>query len=194
MRVSSSTLYRASQSDLEVRGSDGRTVAGLAVPFGEAATVTSGVSGEMRTFREVFVRGAFARTIVERGDRVKFLALHDAVNRLPLGRATVLREDDAGLYAEFKVSKTAEGDDALELIRDGTLDALSIGFVPVRHKWLTRNELLERLEVKLMEVSAVPFPAFEGAAIIGVRADGSRLHRMTGREARLRLLQLKAKS
>lgn len=157
-------VRRTSAADLEVRG-DGRTVVGIAVPFDTPTKIrTPGGS-----FVESFVRGAFTRTIAERGDRVKFMAQHDH-QALPLGRAQLLREDSAGLYGEFKVSKTAAGDEALELIRDGALDALSVGFKPITER-LTDDGLVQRLEVALHEVSAVAFPAYEGALISAVRSE-----------------------
>lgn len=156
-------LNRAHQADLEIRG-DGRTVVGIAVPF-DTPTPIRDASG---SYTEVFRRGAFAKTIRERGDRVKFLAQHDR-RSMPLGRATLLREDGAGLYAEFHVSATQAGGEALELIRDGALDALSIGFRPVRDRWNQDRSMVERLEARLDEVSAVSFPAYDGALIAGVR-------------------------
>ena len=154
--------------DLEIRG-DGRTVYGLAVPF-DSPTPIHDRSGR---YDEVFRMGAFANTIRERGDRVKFLANHDR-QTLPLGKAVMLREDPAGLIGEFRVSATPAGDAALELIRDGVLDALSIGFAPLQSIGREgRDPVVERTEVKLMEVSAVAFPAYEGAVIAGVRSEDS---------------------
>ncbi len=157
-------LNRAHQADLEIRG-DGRTVVGIAVPF-DAPTSIRDASG---SYMEVFRRGAFAKTIRERGDRVKFLAQHDR-RAMPLGRATLLREDATGLYAEFRVSQTRDGDDALALIRDGALDALSIGFRPVKDVWNRDRSMVERTEAALDEVSAVSFPAYDTALISGVRS------------------------
>jgi HK97 family phage prohead protease len=153
-------------TDLELRG-DGRTVCGIAAPFDSPTTVHE--AG--RTFTEVIRRGAFARTIAERGDRVKLLALHDQ-RRLPLGRATTLREDPGGLYMEARVSQTSAGDEALELVRDGALDGFSIGFdLPAKtgERW-TRDGTRELLEVRLHEVSLVTFPAYAAALVSGVRA------------------------
>lgn len=175
-------LTRYSQADLEIRG-DGRTVVGLAVPFDQSTPIRDG-SG---TYSEVFRRGAFARTIADRGDRVKFLAQHDR-GSLPLGRAHVLREDAHGLYAEFRVSQTAAGDEALSLIRDGALDALSIGFRPIRDRWTADRSEVERLEVRLDEVSAVAFPAYDGALISSVRFDLPTISRETA-ERRLAILE-----
>ncbi len=167
--------HRAFCAGLEVR-SEGRTIAGLAVPFDEVAVVAG--------YRERFARGAFARTIEERGPgRVKLLAQHDR-DRLPVGRATLLREDTAGLYAELTVAKTAAGDEVLELVRDGTLDGLSIGFRPIRDRWDAERSEVERLEVALLEVSAVAFPAYDSARVVAVR-DGRPSIRVVDALARL---------
>ncbi len=157
-------IHRASHADLELRG-DGRTVVGIAVPY-DSPTFIRDATG---SYTEVFRRGAFAKTIAERGDKVKFLAQHDR-RSMPLGRATLLREDAAGLYGEFRVSATQAGDEALELIRDGALDGLSIGFRPINQKVSKDRSMVERTEAGLDEVSAVTFPAYDGAVIAGVRA------------------------
>lgn len=149
--------------DLEIRG-DGRTVYGIAVPFDTEAHVRD---ARGPAYREVFRQGAFAKTITESGGRVKLLINHDR-ERLPIGKALELKEDRAGLIAQFRVSNTREGDEALELVRDGVLDAFSVGFIPVKHRG---SELVERLEVKLREVSVVAFPAYDSALIGGVRID-----------------------
>ena len=155
-------LTRTSAADLEIRG-DGRTIAGIAVPFDRAARI-DGSNG----FDETFRRGAFERTIRERGDRIKLLAMH-AADKLPIGRVTLLREDDAGLVIEARVSATNAGDEVLALVRDGALDSFSIGFAPVRDEWTADRSAVTRLEVKLFEISAVAFPAYQDARITAVR-------------------------
>lgn len=164
--MSDALIERAlTHADLEIRaGGDGRTVYGLAVPFDREATVNDGYG----PYQEVFRRGAFAKTIQEGAKRVKFLGNHDR-RKFPLGTATMLREDTAGLVGEFRVSNTQDGNDALELVRDGALDSFSVGFAPVKDRKAGKN-LLERLEVKLSEVSLVAFPAYAGAVVAGVRA------------------------
>jgi len=178
-------LRRTMTADLEIRSSE-RTIFGLAVPFDSPTTVDDGRG----PYDEVFRRGAFTRTIAERGDRVKLLVAHDRQQRLPIGRATLLREDRAGLYGEFRVSRTREGDEVLELVRDGALDAFSVGFRGIRSKpdQPRHGEVLERLEVALAEVSVVPFPAYAGAAIAGVRSR-TEDHRLAVWRRRLTLLE-----
>lgn len=158
------TISRAFAADLEVRADGtGRTVHGIVVPFDRVARVSDGGPA----YDEAFQRGAFAKTIAERGDKVKLLSQHNA-RAFPLGRATGLREDAAGLYGEFHVSKTAAGDEALELLRDGALDSFSVGFSPIKHE--KRSRVTWRTEVALREASLVTFPAYEGALVGGVRA------------------------
>lgn len=179
-------LQRTNAVDLEIR-SDGRTIAGIAMPFGQEAQIVEGA----RRYTEVFIRGAFARAIQERGaDRVKLLVQHDRTS-LPIGRATLLREDTAGLYGEFRVSETQAGDEVLALVRDGALDGLSVGFRPVLagDRWNATKTRVERTEVKLPEVSVVPFAAYDGARITGVRSDGNRIIPAAAARRRLDLIE-----
>lgn len=156
-------LSRAFAGDIEVRAAgEGRTIAGIFVPWERAARVSDGGPSYM----EMFQRGSLAKTIQERGPRVKFLAQHNA-RQNPLGRATLLREDAAGAYGEFVVSKTQAGDEALALVRDGALDSFSVGFAPVKHE--RRDNVVVRTEVRLNEVSLVTFPAYEDARVLAVR-------------------------
>jgi HK97 family phage prohead protease len=152
-----------SELDLSRDDAEGRTIHGLVVPFDAVITVDDGAG----PFRETFERGAFACTIAERGTRVKLLISHDRKS-LPIGRAVELREDARGLVGAFRVSKTPAGDAALELVRDGAVDAFSVGFTPIRD--VNRLGIVVRTEVKLNEASLVGFPAYEGALIAGVRS------------------------
>lgn len=159
------TVLVRTRPDLELRsGGDGRTVFGLAVPFDQITEVSDGRG----SYLESFVFGSFTRTLAERGQRVKLLANHDH-RRWPIGRPTVLREDPAGLYIEARVSQTRDGDEALELIRDGALDGFSVGFRPIRDR-RSRDGVVERTEVGLSEVSIVAFAAYDGAVLAGVRS------------------------
>lgn len=156
-------LSRAFATDLEVRSQgDGRTIHGIVVPFDRAATVSDGGPA----YEEAFQRGSFAKTIAERGDKVKLLLHHNARSN-PLGRATLLREDGGGLYGEFRVSQTNAGDEALELVRDGAFDSFSVGFSGIKAE--KRGGTVWRTEVALREVSLVTFPSYAGALVGGVR-------------------------
>ncbi len=146
--------------DLELRANgDGRTIFGIAVPYNKEQRITS-------TMIEVFRKGVFAE-VIKAPHRVKLLRGHGENN--VLGRATLLRETEEGLYAEFKISKTREGDEALELVKDGALDQLSVGFMPIKNK-KRPDGVMERIKAHLAEVSLVTFGAYgELASITGMR-------------------------
>jgi HK97 family phage prohead protease len=146
--------------NLELRANgDGRTIFGIAVPYNKEQRITS-------TMIEVFRKGVFAE-VIKAPHRVKLLRGHGENN--VLGRATLLRETEEGLYAEFKISKTREGDEALELVKDGALDQLSVGFMPIKNK-KRPDGVMERIKAHLAEVSLVTFGAYgELASITGMR-------------------------
>jgi HK97 family phage prohead protease len=176
IKAPAAEITRQFTPDLEVRSdSEGRTITGIVVPFERAARVSDGGP----SYDEMFRAGAFAKTIQERGDRVKLLSQHQA-GRNPLGRATMLREDGSGLYGEFRVSRTQAGDEALELVRDGALDSFSVGFSPVKH--VKEGKTVVRTEVALREASLVTFPAYQDARIAAVRTTLEALEAMTSEE------------
>lgn len=168
-------------SVLEVRaGSDGRTISGLVVPFGEVFRFGS--------LRERFVRGAFTRTIAERGaSRVKLLQQHDE-DSFPIGVATALREDSAGLFGDFRIAKTTRGDEALDLVKDGILDGLSVGFIPIASR--ANGDVTERTEVSLRHVGLVDDPAYNSARVHSVRATSTPPLHPSVAMARLRLASI----
>lgn len=150
---------------VEVRDSDeGRRVCGIAAPFGSRY--------DAGDFVESFLPGSFTKTIAERSDRVPLLEAHRR-DAMPLGRATTMTETGDGLYAEFLVSRTARGEEALQLARDGVMHSFSVGFVPVRDKRSTTPDgrpLVERREVKLHHVGLISeLAAYDNARVLSVR-------------------------
>lgn len=148
-------------SEYEIRseGSE-RLLVGLAAPFGVEARIGN-------RFTEVIAPGAFKRTLQQRAEKVKVLYRHD--DSQLLGAAKRLEERADGLHVELRISKTRLGDEILELISDGALDAFSIGFYPEKDIWTPDRKKVTRCEVKLAEVSVVANPAYEGALIAAVR-------------------------
>lgn len=153
--------HRNYEAALEVRAEgDGRTVVGIAVPYDIEQRISP-------TIVEVFRKGVF-RDVTRAANRVKLLFQHKSDS--PIGRATMLEERDNGLYGEFRISKTEAGDEALELIRDGVLTNLSVGFQPLKDE--KRNGVVNRMKAHLAEVSLVTFGAYGDAAnIVAVRAE-----------------------
>lgn len=155
------TLHRYAAVRADSTG--GRTVFGVAMPYGQVAEVNDGFG----PYREMFAPGAFARSISERGSKIKLVANHD-LQSFPVGRATELVERDDGLHAAFAVAATPAGDDVLELVRSGTVDSFSVGFKPIKNR--QEHGVTVRVEAALREISLTSFPAYDGAAVGGVRS------------------------
>lgn len=127
------------------------------------------VFGNKDLHGEVVDKGAFKKTISERLDKglIKVLWQH----KDPIGMPIEMHEDRTGLYVKARISETALGNDALTLMRDGVVDHMSIGFMPVKTKieQIDKEDVLHHTEVKLYEFSPVTFPANELAAISSVK-------------------------
>lgn len=126
--------------------------------------------GAPDAYDDVVAKGAFAKTIRERGDRIKFLFGHswDSI----LGKVTDIYEDDHGLYFKAKISETEKGKEVMQLIKDGVIDRLSIGYGTVKSDYDAVGIRTLR-EVKLYEISAVGIPANDNAMITGAKSEKS---------------------
>ncbi|PVA36497.1 HK97 family phage prohead protease [Mycobacteroides abscessus] len=118
-------LIRSSALELPPDG----TVRGLLVPYGQVRD-----QSDNGTYRERFEPGAFARSIRERGDKIR---VFDG-NHKPIGRVANLWEQPDGLYAELELQGARSG-------------ALSVSFRPVRER--QDGDVLVRTEAALMEIS-----------------------------------------
>lgn len=158
---------RSFTPDLEIRSSgDGRTVEGIVVPYGLAKRIDA-------TLVEQFASGAFDHQAAA-VNRIKFTRDHQSQGGSIIGRAIEMRNDSRGLYMQFRVSNTERGNETLELLRDGALTDLSVGFHMVSDRRLP-NGVVERTKAHLFEVSVVPEGAYgEDALVTAVRAEQSR--------------------
>lgn len=78
------------------------------------------------------------------------------------------RED--GAYITARISETSAGNDAYALLRDGALNAVSIGFQPLEDEKDPANPRhVIRKRARLHEVSLVTFPAYEQATVEEIR-------------------------
>jgi len=146
----------------------------IAVPYDDPAEVFDESDGRWVT--EDIARGAFDG-IERRANRIKVLRGHnvDVLDDLApnlVGRATAMHPNrDEGLVSTLRISRTPLGDETLELADDGVLDA-SIGFAPMVDgvRWNTRTaRTITR--AFLHHIALVPYPAYEGANVLAVRAD-----------------------
>ena len=186
-------LYRSFTPDLEVRSDgDGRTIVGIAVPYGRTINVPS------EGIRERFARGAFNHQL-RAANRIAFARDHLPFGGVLIGATKLLRDDAAGLYGEWRVSRTAMGDETLELVRDGALRELSVGFKERRNRMVADpgGPITERVKADASEVAVVMAGAYgrQGAVMTGVRSlelpdleDTLELEDEDPREAALRSL------
>lgn len=117
---------------------------------------------------DIIYPGAFTKSIQEAfpAGKIKILWQHYE----PLGMPLEMKEDSYGLFVKGKVSKTRLGDEALELMKDGVVSSMSIGFnIPVSKSEIDEDGVRHIREVKLKEFSPVTFPANEAAVITGVK-------------------------
>lgn len=111
-------------------------------------------------------KGAFKKTLRERGKAVKLFYNH----AFPIGKPEVMREEDKGLYTESKVSATARGDEILQLVKDGVITDMSIGYEVIDFAQDNKTGLRTLKELKLYEFGPVDFGANDQAVITGVKA------------------------
>lgn len=120
--------------------------------------------------------GAFTKTLQEKGRGVKVLWQHDTSE--PIGLPTHLLETEQGLAVEAKISPTQRGKDCLQLMRDGVIDALSIGFDSIKEELIKSSDgsqIRYIKEVRLWEFSAVTWGADSNAKITQVHSTGSKM-------------------
>ena len=119
---------------------------------------------------DVVMRGAFADSLKQR-PKPKFLWQHDMHE--PIGAVQSLTSDANGLKGTWRISKTARGADAYELLKDGAIDSLSIGYVPTDVEFDDNGVRLLKA-VDLLEVSLVSLPMNEKALVTSVKSAFAR--------------------
>jgi HK97 family phage prohead protease len=138
---------------------DARTFEGYAAAY-----------GNVDSDNDVIEQNAFAKSIKEGfpAGRIKVLWQHKA--DMPIGMPVEMREDSKGLWVKSRISKTAKGDEAIELMRDGVIDRMSVGFsIPAGKSQIDGQGIRHIYEGKLFEYSIVTWPANDQAVITGVK-------------------------
>ncbi len=171
-------MVTLSDASVEVRAADatdGRigTLTGYAALF-NTDTIIDSWEGR---FVERIAPKAFARTLEQRGDKVKVLFNHGfdpSIGDKPLGKPEVMREDRKGLWVEVPLDDTSYNRDLVASLRSGALDGQSFRFSVKAEKWddpKDAKSLPVRTirEVELYEFGPVTFPAYE-ATTAGVRS------------------------
>ena len=133
-----------------------RTITGVAVPWDTPATVSSGES-------VMFRKGAFDVN----AKAPKLLEGHDMTQLR--GVVTELVEAEEGLLFTAKFAKTRASDEAIELIKAGAYDSVSVGAIPVKFKY-DKDGTMVVSKANLVEISLVAQPAFADAVITEIAA------------------------
>jgi HK97 family phage prohead protease len=117
-------------------------------------------------YGEIFIRGAFAKSINERGPgknanyEIKFLYQHNQGD--PLSLFEELREDDIGLYFRTKpLDDVPNAERVIKQLRSGTLNNFSVGFDYIwdQVEYDEKQDAIIVKEAKLFEISVVGIPA-----------------------------------
>jgi len=151
---------------IEIREDDNgnRTLIGYAVKWEKKSLVM----GYYRKFREQFKNGAFTETL--QNDDQRFLWSHDTSKVLGRTKNNTLRlsEDVVGLRFELDLPNTTLGNDTYVSIKRGDVDGVSFGFSMISEEIQEPDDdlmLRTVTKAKLLEVSAVAFPAYPDSEV-----------------------------
>lgn len=133
---------------------------------------------------DIILPGAFAKTLRGRKS-LPMLLYHDG--RRPVGVWNAFEDSDRGLKIKGRITTvSADGAEALALVRDGALAGLSIGYRSVKERYTdTARELIE---LSLLETSLVAVPMNDRAQVTKVKhiAGGGKLPSLSDFEEFLR--------
>lgn len=180
--------------DISIRaGGDGRTVDAYATVFDTPVPIHD----QDGDYIEVIDRRAFDRILPKlapAGGRSSWrvgvfynhgMTLHGTpsdLNSMPIGVPLEIKADGHGLFTSTRYSKGPEVDRILDAISEGSLSAYSFSgrfdrSDPLRPAGGFRADrrgnlpTVRRTESTLREYGPTPFPAYQDAAIVGVRAE-----------------------
>lgn len=194
------------RSDADSEEGDGFNLFGHAAVFGQPTRIDSW-EGE---FDEEIRYGAFRKSIRERDPVMQFdHGRHPLIGSIPIASIKTLREEDAGLWVEARMTDNWLIEPVRMAISEKNIKGMSFRFDVVREKWFDNAgkelkdpmeiaELLwnpgdrgplkrELVELRLHELGPVVFPAYIQTSV-GVRARevASQIERNTDLRRRIR--------
>lgn len=120
---------------------------------------------------DVILPGAFTKVKTTRAGRLKLALFHDLTRLVGSAEFT---KDDHGLYIKGRVNLAVSyARDAYELMKEGTLDSMSIGFNTILAAYEERDGRSVRIikQAELWEASLVPFGMNPDAQVTDVKSD-----------------------
>ena len=167
--VTERRVYQAQLREAEV---EGRSMTGLAAPYGETIPVGS--------YLETLGPSVFAKSIKEAARALPLLAFHNSES-FPVGKAVEWEETRSGLVGTWLFDSRDEASEAHRMAAEGFISGLSVGFQPIRSTVDPGDDTTPphvlREEARLLEVSLVPTPAYPSAQVTLVRTAGLRRNR-----------------
>jgi HK97 family phage prohead protease len=149
--------------------------------------VYDAVSQDLGGFKETVRKGAVTKTLRE-GDVVALWS-HDTAQ--VLGRTSSgtleLRDTSRGVEFSLDLPDSQVGRDAWETVDRGDVKGTSFGFRAVVDRWTESKDpgelaFRELLEIDLLEVSPVAFPAYDATQVAARSVLALERHRLTCRE------------
>ena len=134
------------------------TVTGIAVPWAPTTAVVS------NGIRVAFARGAFDVN----QKPAKLLENHDTAQLRGVVNAIADMDEGLGFTATF--ARTAASADAIELVKAGAYDAVSVGAEPIESYYDKELKATVVTKAHLAEISLVAMPAFTDAKITEIAA------------------------
>ena len=127
---------------------------------------------------DILLKGCFAKSIQDRGpesqanDKIIMLWQHHMDE--PIGKITVLIEDEKGLYFEAVIDDVERGNQALKQLESGTLNQFSFGYSYVREKceYDQERDAFIVKEVVLYEISVVSIGCNGETEYLGLKSEG----------------------
>jgi len=133
-----------------------RTLAGVAVQYDVEAVVSDGQKVK-------FANGALPLE----GKKPKMYLYHDS--SMPIGIVESREQVGDTVLFEARISETRAGDEALQLAKDGVLDSVSVGILPVEFSFDEAGTMIIT-KADWQELSLLPYGAFEAAKVERVAA------------------------
>lgn len=116
------------------------------------------VYGNIDSYRDIVMPGAFAKDLLENGNERPILWQH--MHSKPIG-VGIFEEKQEGLYVTIKLPKDSDfvSKEVMPLVKCGAVKGMSIGYWTVIEEWDSEQRVNRLKELKLRENSIVTFPA-----------------------------------
>lgn len=145
-----------------------KIIVGYAAKYNSPTTIRDWWGDE---FLEEIAEGAFDTSLKE--DNIRALYNHNSDHILgsTKSKTLALTSDNLGLRFELELPNTQIGNDLYESVKRGDIDGNSFGFRVRADKWSKvekdGKEMMKRTltDVKLIEISPTPFPAYEDTEV-----------------------------